>query len=94
MAGERVKEEGEGHDHSAFERGCPGDGVDSFAGREVEDVDLLDGQILEKGRERLRTVSELMVFGTAIKSSSEPSSFDGRSVWAKEQKFIVLTSKM
>jgi hypothetical protein len=42
----------------------------------------------------VRTVSELIVFGTAMSSSSELSSFDGRSVWAKEQKFIVLTSRI
>jgi hypothetical protein len=36
-----VEEEREGHDHPAFEEGCGGDCVDSFAGREVEDVDLV-----------------------------------------------------
>jgi hypothetical protein len=35
-----------------------------------------------------------MVFGTAMSSSSEPSSFDGRAVCANEQKFIVLTSRI
>ncbi len=41
-----------------------------------------------------RTVSELMVFGTAMSSSSEPSSCDGRAVCANEQKFIVFTSRI
>ena len=33
-------EEGEGHYHSAFQGGRIGEGVDSFGGREVENVDL------------------------------------------------------
>jgi hypothetical protein len=36
-----VEEEREGHDHAASEGGWAGDGVNSFAGREVEYVDLI-----------------------------------------------------
>jgi hypothetical protein len=82
--------------------------VDSLARGEVEDVDLgglglrikaswktaREGEG-KKGREgKRRTVSELMVFGTAMSSSSEQSSCDGRAVCANEQKFIVFTSRI
>ena len=77
--------------------------MDSLAGREVEDVDLVRVRVQKraggpaggKGREgERRTVSELMVFGTAMSRSSEPSSCDGRAVCANEQKFIVFTSRI
>jgi hypothetical protein len=70
--------------------------MDPFARWQVEDINLVKRfrfERCEKGG--LFTVSELIVFGTAISNSSLEVIFSAEAIWvlhcANEQKFMVFT---
>ena len=96
VRGLRVMEYRDCHHHTTFDRVVAGNCVDPLGRRKMEDVDLKGISYLNRRSWRGKhTVSELMVFGTAIRSSYSVSDSESEealiSVWAKEQKFMVFT---